>query len=146
MTDVVRRRSRGCALRRRGVLVMASTASAWVWSTNLYGRIACRIVSTDGAGAPARVMLRRELVHHLRVGQRPRSLASFSRWARRTGAKPGRLDRLEVPAAALDVEEVLVLADEVPRGELDRGVAAAVQHQRLVAAEQARGVNPMADS
>src|ERR1044072_1863012 len=33
-----------------------STASAWGWSTYLCGRIACRMVSTDGEGAPARRM------------------------------------------------------------------------------------------
>ena len=41
----------GDALLAVGGLVTASTASAWVWSTYLCGRIACRIVSTEGAGA-----------------------------------------------------------------------------------------------
>src|SRR6185503_12949649 len=43
---------------------------------------------------------------------------------------------------ALDVEHVLFLAEEVPLAQLDRGVAAAVQDERAVAAEQARGVDP----
>ena len=37
-----------------GALQIDSTASACVWSTYVCGRIACRIVSTDGAGAPER--------------------------------------------------------------------------------------------
>src|SRR6202023_1618227 len=52
------------------------------------------------------------------------------------------LDGLEVPAAPLDVEDLFLLAEEIAPAQLDRGVAAAVQHQRAVAAEQARGVDP----
>ena len=33
------------------VLVIVTTASACVWSTNLKERAACKIVSTDGDGA-----------------------------------------------------------------------------------------------
>src|SRR3990167_7554451 len=40
--------------RPSAVLVMAITASAWVWSTYWYGRMACRIASTEGVGAEAR--------------------------------------------------------------------------------------------
>src|SRR5690606_34210884 len=43
---------------------------------------------------------------------------------------------------ALDVQHLFFLAEEVLVAQLDRGVAAAVQHQRAVAAEQARGVDP----
>src|SRR5258708_16274803 len=52
-----------------------------------------------------------------------------------------RLDRLQVPAAALDVEDRLLLAEEILFADLDRGVAPSVQHQRLVAAEKARRVH-----
>ena len=53
----------------------------------------------------------------------------------------GRLDRRHIPAAALDAQHLGGFADEVGRHRLDRGVAAAVQHQLRVAAEQARGVD-----
>src|SRR4029077_17381698 len=57
----------------------------------------------------------------------------------------GGLDGLEGPAAALHVEHVLFLAEEVLLAQLDRGVASAVQHERAVAAEQARGVDARAE-
>jgi len=33
-----------------GLLVTFKTASAWVWSTNLKGKNACKNVATDGLG------------------------------------------------------------------------------------------------
>ena len=59
-----------------------------------------------------------ELVHHLRIWQaaQPRQPAHMPEGDRR---EAGRLDRLEVPAATLDVEHVLVLAEEVPLAQLD---------------------------
>ena len=84
--------------------------------------------------------VRVELVHHLRIGQagEPRQPAHMPERDRR---KAGRLDRLEVPAAALHVEHVLVLAKEIALAQLDGSIAAAVQDQRFVAAQQARGVD-----
>src|SRR6185436_8581431 len=52
-----------------------------------------------------------------------------------------RVDRLQVPAAALYVEHLLLVAEQVRLAQLDRRIAAAMQHQRLVAPEQARGVH-----
>ena len=86
-----------------------------------------------------------ELVDHLRVRQRvelrqPLQIVQLHR------RESGRLDGLQVPAAALDVQDVFVLAEQVLLHQLDRGVAAAVQHQRLVAPEQARGVDAQSSS
>ena len=53
----------------------------------------------------------------------------------------GRLDRGHVPARALDAEHVGLVAEKIGHAELDRGVAAAVQHERRIAAEQARRVD-----
>ena len=54
--------------------------------------------------------------------------------------QPGRLDRRHVGAATLDAQHLDLVADEVARARLDRGVAAAVQHQARIAAEEPRGV------
>src|ERR1041384_2743346 len=108
-----------------------STASAWVWSTYLCGRIACRMVSTDGEGAQH---VRVELVHHLRIGEL-REPGELAHVAERDRREARGLDRLEVPAAALHVEHVLFLAEQVLLAQLDRGVASAVQHERAIAAE-----------
>src|SRR5262245_1282884 len=53
------------------------------------------------------------------------------------------LDELQVPAAALDVQDLFVFADEIDLAQLDRGVAAAMQYERRVSSEQARGVNTL---
>ncbi len=83
--------------------------------------------------------VRRQLVDHRQVGQRGKLREPLQvREPHRREA--GRLDGLEIPAAALDVQDVLVVAQQVALGQLDRGVAAAVQHQRPVGAEQPRRV------
>src|SRR5690606_27031850 len=46
-----------------------------------------------------------------------------------------------VPAAALDAQDLDVLAGDVGDRRLDRRVAAAVQHQGGLAAEQPRGID-----
>ena len=125
-----RRRSRGRAAAPSAVLVIASSASAWVWSTNWYGSIACRIVSTDGVGADGSVIAARSSLDHLRDRTAAPGWPAAARGRSRTGAKPGRLDRLQVPAAAFDVQDVLLVAEDVALADLHRGVAAAVQHQR----------------
>ena len=81
-----------------------------------------------------------ELVHHLRVRERIelRQALQIVELHRR---ESGRLYGLQVPAAAFDVQDVFVLAEQVLLHQLDRGVAAAVQHQGLVAPEQARAVD-----
>mgnify|MGYP006992415780 CR=1 FL=1 len=56
--------------------------------------------------------------------------------------QPGRLDVRQVPAAALDARDLGEHSEVVGQRRLDRGVAAAVQHQRRLAAEQARAVHP----
>ncbi len=83
--------------------------------------------------------VRRQLVDHVEVGQR-RQLREAGEVREAHRREPGFGDRGEVPAAALDVEDVLVVADQVALAQLDRRVAAAVQHERAVAAEQARRV------
>ena len=84
--------------------------------------------------------MRGELVYHLRVWQcvelrQPKQVVQLHR------RKSGRLDSLQVPAAALDVQDVFVLAEQILLHQLDRGVAAAVQYQGLVAPEQARTID-----
>ena len=88
--------------------------------------------------------MRDKLIHHLRVGQ-SRQLGQAQHVRQTHGGKSLRLDRLQVPAAALHVEDRLFLAEEVFFADLDRGVAASVQHQRFVAAEQPRGVDAQAE-
>ena len=80
------------------------------------------------------------LVHHLRVGKRF-ELRERHQVVQAHRRKARRLDRLEVPAAALHVEDGLLAPEEVLLVDLHRRVAAAVQHQGLVAPQQARGVH-----
>ena len=58
------------------------------------------------------------------------------------GGEAGGLDRTHVGAGALDAQHRDLLAGEVARFGLQRAVAAAMQHQSGVAAEQASGINP----
>ncbi len=51
-----------------------------------------------------------------------------------------RLDRAEVPARALDAQDLDLVAEQVPLAGLHRGVAAAMQHQARITAEQAGAV------
>jgi hypothetical protein len=83
--------------------------------------------------------LRDELVHHVGVGEllqgrEPRDGVEAHR------REAGGFDRLQVPAAALDVEDRLRAAEAVALADLDRGVAAAVQDERLVAPQKPRRV------
>lgn len=59
--------------------------------------------------------------------------------------EPHLFDRFQTPAAALDVEDVLFLAEEAALAELDRSVAAAVQDQRRVPPQEPRGIDPQLD-
>ena len=68
---------------------------------------------------------------------RARSLRSG---ARRTAGRPAGSISADVPAAALDAQHLGRVADEVGQHGLDRGVAAAMQHEARIAAEQARGM------
>jgi hypothetical protein len=80
-----------------------------------------------------------QLVHHLLVGHvgELEQLAETREAHRRM---PGRLDRREVPARALHVEDLDGLAERVLRLRLHARVAAAVQDERRIGAEQSRGV------
>ncbi len=79
--------------------------------------------------------VRGHLVDHLRVGKRWQLREALQ--VREPHRRKARLlDRLQVPAAALHVEQLLHLAQDVLLRHLDRCVAAAVQHQRLVAPQQ----------
>ena len=84
--------------------------------------------------------VRGELVDHLRIGKRgqggkPADVAEPHR------RETGRLDGLEIPAAAFHVEDLFFLAEQVPVDELDGGIAAAMEHQRFIPAEQAGRVD-----
>ncbi len=80
--------------------------------------------------------VRDELVHHVGVGQvlEGRKLQDVLEPHR---GEPGGLDELEVPAAALDVKNRLLVAEAVALADLDGGIAAAVQDEGLVLSEQA---------
>ena len=78
--------------------------------------------------------------HHVLV-RKPVQLARLEQRAELHGRQALRLDDAHVPAAALDAEHVPAVADEIGCGGLYRGVAAAMQHQARIAAEQARRVN-----
>ncbi len=94
-----------------------------------------------GRRGPGHVGL--QLVDHFRVGQ---------------GFQPGQRQQMvqahrrktfafyagQVPAAALDVENGLFLAEDVGLADLDRGIAAAVQHQAGILPQQTGGVYPQA--
>jgi len=80
--------------------------------------------------------LRRKLVDHFDVGQLGQRRQTSQRLEPDRG-KTGGLDRCEIPTAALDVKNVLVVAKKVFHRELDRRVAAAVEDQRRVASQQA---------
>src|SRR5262245_12230019 len=88
--------------------------------------------------------VRDELVHHLWIAQclEPGELEQVLHPYRR---EAGFLDEFEVPSAAFDVEDLFVLADEIALRDLCRCIPAAVQHERLIAAEQTRGINAQAE-
>ena len=81
-----------------------------------------------------------QLVDHVRVGQH-RQLRQLQHMRQPHRREALRLDRLEVPATALDVQHILFFAKDILLADFHRGVATAMQYQRLVAAEQARGVD-----
>ncbi len=56
--------------------------------------------------------------------------------------QPGRLDHGHVGARALDAEHIDLAPHQVGQPQFHRRVAAAVQHETGIAAEQARGVDP----
>ena len=78
--------------------------------------------------------------HHVLVRQ---ALAGAQLAQRREPHRrePGRLDRRHVPAAALDAQHLGRLAEQILDHGLDRGVAAAVQHQLRVLPQQPRGID-----
>ncbi len=55
--------------------------------------------------------------------------------------QPGGLDLGHVPAAALDAENLGLLAQEIGQTRLDRGVAATMEHQLRLAAQKPRGID-----
>ena len=69
------------------------------------------------------------------------SLRALSSGAELDRRQALRLDDAHVPAAALDAEHVPFVADEIGGLGLDRGVAAAMQHEARIAAEQPRRVD-----
>ena len=57
------------------------------------------------------------------------------------GGQAGRFDIAEIPARALDAQHIHRLAHDVGGGGLYRRVAAAMQHQRRISAQQPRGID-----
>ena len=107
----------------------------------LCGSGACRMVSTDGAGAPVTSVF---VASSLTICG---SDSAVQRTESPHVIQPDRgeaacLDGLEVPAAALDVKDVRVSPKRFGSRDLDRGVAAAVQHQRTVAARAGATCTP----
>ena len=78
--------------------------------------------------------------HHVLVGQRV-AAAQLAQRREADRRQARRLDIAHVPAAALDAQHLGRLAEQVGHHGLDRGVAAAVQHQPRLAAEQPRGID-----
>ena len=79
-------------------------------------------------------------LHHVLVGDH----GAGEQLAQRRNPDRGQagwLDRAHVPAGALDAHDVGVVADEIWHAQLDRGIAAAMQHQARVLAEQPGRVN-----
>ena len=70
-----------------------------------------------------------------------RTCAQLAQTIEPHGGKPRRLNRRHVRARALDAQHRDLLAEKVRHRGLQRGVAAAVQHELGVTAEQARGVD-----
>ena len=78
--------------------------------------------------------------YHVLIGQRV-ALAQPAQRREADGGQPRRLDIGHIPAAALDAQHLGGLAEQVGHHGLDRGIAAAVQHEPRIAAEQPRGIN-----
>ena len=80
-----------------------------------------------------------ELVHHLFVGQ---FLARTKRQEGRhsNGGQSLRLDGREIPTRTFDVEYIYLAPEEIDRLRLRRRVAAAMEDERGIAAEEARRV------
>jgi hypothetical protein len=53
----------------------------------------------------------------------------------------GFFDRFEIPAAAFDVQDVFFVSSRAALAKLDRSVAATVQNQCVVAAEELRRIH-----
>ena len=117
-----------------------STAVAWVWSMNACGRNACSMTSTDGLGDDGSIRLRaldpdKFLVcDRLRPAQPPQRRKPHRR-------QSCRLDRRHVGTGRLDAQNLDLVAAEVARVRLERGIAAAMQHKPGIAAEQPRRVD-----
>ena len=71
-------------------------------------------------------------------------MRSLRRFSSRTAGRPAGSIIAHVPARALDAQDVGLLAVQIAHAGLDRGVAAAMQHELRIAAEQARRVDAQA--
>ena len=104
------------------------------------GRKACSSVSTEGFGEDGIDEVGALQRHHVLVRQ-PVELARLQQGVELHRRQALRLDDAHVPAAALDAEHVPRLADDVGCRGLARGVAAAMQHQPRVTAQQSRRID-----
>ena len=83
-------------------------------------------------------------VDHGLVGQRIQCTQAPQRLELH-GGQPPRLDIGHVGAGALDRDHLMLGAEIVAGARLDRSIAAAMQHEQRIAAEQAGGVDPERD-
>lgn len=84
-----------------------------------------------------------QLVHHLGVGKCV-ELGQFQQMRYAHGGESLFLYGFQVPAAALHVEDVFFLPDDVFSPQLDRGIATPVKNEGMVPAQKLRCVNALA--
>jgi hypothetical protein len=80
-------------------------------------------------------------VDHVLVGQGV-EIAHLQQRLEPDPGQAGRFERVEIPAAALDVQHFLHDAEEVLALGLDRGVAAAMHDKIGICADESRGIDP----
>ena len=79
--------------------------------------------------------------HHLLIGQR-RAFTQHAQLSQSHRRQAGRLDDGHVGTRAFDAKDIHYPAHQIGGARLDRGVAAAMQHEARVAAEETRRVDP----
>ena len=135
-----RRRPPAPARRRSAGRSGSSTALACVWSTNSCGRKACSSISTDGLGAVGSSRLAR-WTRTMSSSLSGLARAQLAQAARAAPPACPRARSRHVAARALDAQHLVRLAEQIGHLGLERGVAAAVQHERRIAAQQPRRVD-----
>ena len=80
-------------------------------------------------------------VHHVFIRQGIQRAQPFQRRQPHRG-KAGGFDIAHVPARSLDAQDIDILAQLIADHRLDRCIAAAMQHQLRIGAQQPRGIDP----